>query len=188
MRGVPSRGAALLAATAVALAACAAPADMPGPQGTDEGRTVHIDMSEFAFDPPQIVLAAGETVTIVLTNVGKVEHEFMAGTGVMSGMGYRDDWLAMAKPKGLAQHAEHGGAGILVAPHTTSKVILVVPAQTGQFEFGCFVEGHYEGGMHGVIVVAGVAGATAAPRTSTGPATPMPAMSGHPGDMDEEQH
>ena len=76
------------------VAACATPASRTAPAVSDEGRVVRVELSEFAFSPPQVILQAGETVTIALTNVGKLEHEFMAGTGVMAGMGYRTDWLA----------------------------------------------------------------------------------------------
>jgi len=149
----------------------------PGaPAGTsDAGRLVRIELSEFAFSPPQLILQAGETVTLSLTNVGKLEHEFMAGTNAMAGMGYRSDWLAKAKAKGAEiGAAEHIGLSVRVPAGATAKLVLMVPSQNAQIEFGCFVEGHYEGGMRGVIVVAGAARQSAGPSDAPGSGSDAP--------------
>ena len=184
-----SRRTAIGSALALILASCAPPPATLATPAPDAGRIVRIEMSEFAFSPPLVILAAGEAVTLVFTNVGALEHEFMAGSGVVAGKGYQDDWLARAQPKRAADHSSgHAGIGVKVGPHASAKLTLVVPSETGQLEFGCFAEGHYEGGMHGVIVVAGVAGATATPRTPAPAATVAPSMSGHPAGMEEEQH
>jgi uncharacterized cupredoxin-like copper-binding protein len=157
----------------------------------DEGRTIHVEMSDDAFSPPQIVLAAGETITLVFTNVGSLEHEFMAGMGGMPGQGYMQDWAGMANARGSVSHdLDHAGTGIRVAPHGTAKLTLTVPSQSGQFEFGCFIPGHYEGGMRGVLVVA-----SSAPTANPGvlpmaPTDPLPQATMAPmGDpMDMEGH
>lgn len=47
-----------------------------------DGEEVTIVMTESQFDPSEIRLAAGTTVTIVLTNEGEKDHEFMAGQEV----------------------------------------------------------------------------------------------------------
>ena len=175
-RSVGDRVAALLP-IGLLVAACAPPTPARAPATfADEGRVVHVDMSEFAFAPPRLVLQAGETVTLVLTNVGKLEHEFMAGSDPMIGMGYRSDWLSKAKAKGAeAGSAEHMGLMVRVPAGATAKLVLSVPAQNGEIEFGCFAEGHYEGGMHGLLVVVGAArdGASPGPsdRAGGGPPT-----------------
>ena len=68
--------------------------------------------------PPQIILNAGESVTIVFTNMGKLEHEFMAGTGA-TGKGYGHDWLAQANPSPSGGHVV-GRAGPGSAAPTSS--------------------------------------------------------------------
>lgn len=142
-------------ALAVVIAACgggAAPAS---------GRTITIEMSDFAFSPSAIDLAPGERVTLTFRNVGTVEHEFMAGSEPMMGTGYRQDWLAQAKPDaGKSHDTAHAGEGVRAAAKKSAELKLVVPAEKGEFEFGCFVAGHYEAGMKGKLVV----GATAGPR------------------------
>lgn len=52
------------------------------PATVADGGEVTIVMTESQFDPSEIRLAAGTTVTIVLTNEGEKDHEFMAGQEV----------------------------------------------------------------------------------------------------------
>ncbi len=121
---------------------------------TSDGRTIEIEMRDFAFSPETLTLRAGEKVTLAFKNVGKLEHEFMAGNEPAIGRGYLKDWLAGARIDASAEHGmDHQGAGVRVAPNATTTVTFVVPSQGGVFEFGCFVSGHYEFGMRGRLVV-----------------------------------
>ncbi len=131
------------------LAACGQSAPSTGAT-----RRIEIEMRDFAFAPETLTLRAGEKVTLAFKNVGKLEHEFMAGTDPAYGKGYLKDWLAGAQIEPSGEHGmEHPGAGVRVAPSTTKLFTFVVPNQGGVFEFGCFVIGHYESGMHGRLVV-----------------------------------
>jgi uncharacterized cupredoxin-like copper-binding protein len=113
-------------------------------------------MKEFTFSPRTINVRPGETVTLKFTNVGALEHEFMAGRAPVPGRGYTEDWLKRATPA-LANHThpgeEHLGEGIRVSADWGNRVTLVVPEEKGTYEFGCFITGHYEAGMKGSIVV-----------------------------------
>lgn len=123
------------------------------------GRTITIEMNDFAFSPSAIDLAPGERVTLTFRNVGSVEHEFMAGIEPMMGTGYRQDWLARAKlDAGKSHNAGHAGEGVRITARKSAELRLVVPTEKGEFEFGCFVAGHYEAGMKGKLVVGGTAG------------------------------
>ena len=134
---------------AVILAACGQSAP-----STVDTRRIEIEMRDFAFAPETLTLRAGERVTLAFKNVGKLEHEFMAGTDPAYGKGYLKDWLAGAVIESSGEHAmEHAGAGVRVAPNATTLFTFVVPRQGGVFEFGCFVIGHYESGMRGRLVV-----------------------------------
>jgi uncharacterized cupredoxin-like copper-binding protein len=147
-----------LAARSVALllvmTAAVACASEPGKPAV--GRTIDIMMKEFTFSPRTINVRPGETVTLKFTNVGALEHEFMAGRAPVPGRGYTEDWLKRATPA-LANHThpgeEHLGEGIRVSADWGNRVTLVVPEEKGTYEFGCFITGHYEAGMKGSIVV-----------------------------------
>ena len=161
----------------------------------DPGRVVRIDMSDFAFSPATISVKPGERITLSFRNIGGQEHEFMAGTGAVVGKGFVKDWLALAKVDGPSDghNAGHTGEGLRLAPRTAANVTLVVPPNVGQFEFACFVVGHYESGMKGTLIVDAAAvpnaSQTVAP-TSRPPAAPT--SSGHTMDSedteDTEQH
>jgi uncharacterized cupredoxin-like copper-binding protein len=147
-----------LAVRSVALLLVAAAAVGCGSQpGTSTAsRIVEVKMNEFTFSPRTITVRPGETVTLKFTNVGALEHEFMAGRAPVPGRGYTEDWLKRAVPA-LANHThpgeEHLGEGIRVSADWGNRVTLVVPEEKGTYEFGCFIAGHYEAGMRGSIVV-----------------------------------
>lgn len=178
-------------AAALVAAACGGGATPRG-AATDAPRTVQIGISEFFFSPALLTLRSGETVTLVLKNSGTQEHTFMAGRGPQFGKGFSQDWLmpAMSMPAGQ----DMGSApGVRIAPGTTATLTLVVPADAGDFEFGCFRPGHYESGMKGTLLVeSGVAGATAAPNATPGApsqtARPTAMPMGSMGGEDAEPH
>lgn len=53
-----------------------------GSSALADGGEVTIVMSEFQFEPSEVHLTPGTTVTFVLTNEGEKDHEFMAGHDV----------------------------------------------------------------------------------------------------------
>lgn len=138
------------------LVASAAIACASAPGQPAAGRMIEITMKEFTFSPRSITVRPGETVTLKFTNVGSLEHEFMAGRAPLPSRGYAEDWLKRAVPA-LANHThpgeDHVGEGIRVSADWGNRVTLVVPEETGTYEFGCFIAGHYEAGMKGSIVV-----------------------------------
>lgn len=157
----------------------------------DAGRVIRIDMSDFAFSPSMISVKPGERVTLSFRNIGGQEHEFMAGTEAMAGKGFMKDWLALAmieSPSG--QHnAGHVGEGLKLAPRGAANVTLVVPSEVGQFEFACFVVGHYESGMKGMLTVDAGAAPNAVPTVAPTPSARPTAAPGHTMDAeDAEQH
>ena len=48
---------------------------------------------------------------------------------------------------------QHTGEGVRVPADWYGTLTVVVPQATGEYEFGCFVQGHYEAGMRGKLVV-----------------------------------
>lgn len=64
----------IVAALAMVVTACGG-----GGETVADGGEVTITMSEYQFDPSEIHLAVGTTVTFVLENEGEKDHELMAG-------------------------------------------------------------------------------------------------------------
>ncbi|HEU5287893.1 MAG TPA: cupredoxin domain-containing protein [Candidatus Limnocylindria bacterium] len=187
-------GAALLASL-ILMTACAAPA---APVTGSGPRTITIDMSDFGYSPREISVRAGETLTLRFRNAGRIVHEFMAGRQPMAGIGYKEDWLAMAGGAHAGSHdTDHQGAGVRVEPSGSATLTITVPADAGEFEFACFVAGHYESGMKGRLVVTPSSAADTrppAPAASGAPARPAatPTATRMPdhttGDMGDEAH
>jgi uncharacterized cupredoxin-like copper-binding protein len=147
--------AALSSACLILAAACggaSAPAVDPA-----LGRVIEVRMSEFKFSPDTITVTPGEKVTFKLMNTGVVEHDFMAGLQATPGKGYAIDWIAKAVDGTRPPHTHAGevhiGEGVRVSADWTLTLTVVVPEEKGEYEFGCFVQGHYEAGMKGRLVV-----------------------------------
>ncbi|MDH5506861.1 MAG: cupredoxin domain-containing protein [Anaerolineae bacterium] len=66
----------IIGSLAFLTAACGAPA-------TPEPVEFTIEMSEFAYSPETLEVKVGQEVTIILVNLGSVDHEFMIGKDVM---------------------------------------------------------------------------------------------------------
>lgn len=110
-------------------------------------REIEVALSEFAYDPANIDVAAGETVRFVVTNTGTVQHELRLTTQAAV-----DAHLADA-------HAGHGSA------HEEPGLVVVEPGETKSLEWtftsdpdgptvvACLIPGHYEAGMHGELHV-----------------------------------
>jgi uncharacterized cupredoxin-like copper-binding protein len=103
-------------------------------------RTVRVTMSDaMRFDPAQLTLQRGETVTFVVHNAGKLMHEFVIGT-----------------PAALQEHAElmkkHPGMDhdepymAHVAPGQSQRITWTFD-RAGEFLAGCLVAGHWQAGM-----------------------------------------
>lgn len=148
--------AALLVAGGVVLAGC----------GTAQPDTdVEMTMKEFGFDPEEVVLPAGEEVTLTLANDGDVRHEFMAGREVMTDgdtpNGYMEDFFhdvdVTVEPDDAVvedDHDDHAGFMLLLEPGDRVEVTFTVPEdKVGEWEIGCFEPGHYDAGMHAALTV-----------------------------------
>ncbi len=121
------------------------------------GRVIEIGMTEFKFSPATISLKPGERVTFKLRNSGLLEHEFMAGLEATPGKGYALDWIAKAVDGVAPPHTHAGevhlGEGVRVSADWMLTLTVLVPQENGEYEFGCFVQGHYEAGMKGRLIV-----------------------------------
>jgi plastocyanin len=120
-----------------------APAKHPGPgdagfvAGTPTApRIVRVSAGPgYAFSPSTVAVARGETVTFVVTTAGPTTHEFMVGPA---------DAVA-ADRAGTPEAAD-------IAMMQTKSVTYTFDGP-GPFAFACHVDGHYEAGMQGTIVL-----------------------------------
>ncbi len=109
-------------------------------------RTVRVTMSDaMRFDPSQLSLKRGETLTFVVHNAGKLMHEFVIGTEAA----LAEHAEMMKKHPGM-EHDEPYMAH--VAPGKTQRITWTFD-QAGEFLAGCLVAGHWDAGMKATLNV-----------------------------------
>ena len=115
-----------------------------GQAGTARSATRTIDVEatdRLAFSPASVEVEAGDTVTFVVTNTGKMPHEFVLGDAA-----YQDEHAEGAEMDHSA------GNAVSLEPGATQKLTWTFGAP-GEVLYGCHVDGHYAGGMRGVVTV-----------------------------------
>lgn len=128
-------------------------------------RTIQVSMSEMKYEPSQIEVKEGETITFEISNDGRMVHEFNLGTHDMWD-GHAHEMKTMMQ-KGMMNtrklfHDKMKDAGMV---HDDPNSVLLEPGQTAQITwtfsedaemgFACNVPGHREAGMVGEVVFSG---------------------------------
>ena len=140
----------LLAALAVVLVACSAPAASSPATASGGGspRVIEVTMTDaLRFGPDAFSVSHGETVRFEVMNAGAIRHEFFIGN-------------ADAQADHEAKMVEMGGMlhdepnGISVEPGET-KVLEHTFDAAGSVLIGCHETGHYAAGMVATVVVDG---------------------------------
>lgn len=109
-------------------------------------RTIAVDMLDsMRFTPSQITVGRGETVRFVLSNSGKLKHEFSLG----SEKELAEHYEVMKKYPDM-EHDEPGK--LTLAPGAKGEVIWTFD-KSGVVHFACLHPGHYEAGMKGQVKV-----------------------------------
>lgn len=109
-------------------------------------RTIKLRMLDtMRFVPEQITVRQGETVRFLISNEGKMLHEFVLGTQRALDE-HAAMMLKMPEMKHSAAYMAH------VAPGKT-EVLLWKFNRPGQFDFACLIAGHYQAGMKGRVTV-----------------------------------
>jgi uncharacterized cupredoxin-like copper-binding protein len=116
-------------------------------EATDANRSIEVTaLDTMTFEPDTLEVAAGETVTFIVTNNGQTAHEFTLGDVALQ----QEHADAMAHlPDGM--------------PHDLPNSIRLEAGETKELtwrfghaqslEYACHEPGHYDGGMRGTIVV-----------------------------------
>jgi uncharacterized cupredoxin-like copper-binding protein len=136
----------------------AAPIGQPGnPAKAD--RVIEVGMTEMAFHPSTVEISPGETITFVVTNKGKLVHEFNLGTQ-STWQAHMDEMTRMMETGAMSARQIHRDrmmrAGMM---HDDANSVLLEPGQTadvtwrfgdaGAMGFACNVPGHRASGMVG---------------------------------------
>ena len=103
-------------------------------------RTINIStLDTMRYDKENIQAKPGETIRFVVTNTGKIGHEFAIGT--------REEQLEHAKMMANMPDMKHEeGNAVSLEPGETRELIWQF-GKAGAVEIACHLPGHYEAGM-----------------------------------------
>lgn len=135
----------LAAVGLLALAACGG-GDAARPTARGGVRTVEVKaLDTLRFEPASLTVTKGEKVRFVVTNTGKINHEFVVGDEAMQ--------MAHEEQSGAMDHmAAESLAAVELKPGETREATVTFD-EKGTVLFGCHEAGHYKGGMVGTITV-----------------------------------
>ena len=121
------------------------PAGQPG-DAAKATKTIAVKMLDtMRFVPSEIQVKPGQTVKFVVTNTGKIRHEF--------GIGTRDQQKAHAEMMLADPEMKHeDGSVIAVEPGETKQLVWRF-GKPGTYEAACQVPGHYPAGMMARVIV-----------------------------------
>lgn len=109
-------------------------------------RTVTVAMSDdMRFTPSDLTVRRGETLRLVVKNVGRVKHELNLGT--------QKELLEHLEQMKKAPDMAHDEPGKLTLEPGKQGEIVWQFTKAGVVHFGCLIPGHYEAGMKGRIRV-----------------------------------
>jgi plastocyanin len=129
----------MLAIVVLALVAAACGDDNEATEG-DGGTQIAATAANFSFTPDLWTVGAGDEVTLTLTNTSDQTHE----------------WVIMRAP--IASEAEFTEEGVMTEVEAeagaTATLTFTAPA-AGTYQIICGLEGHFNSGMVGELVVTG---------------------------------
>jgi uncharacterized cupredoxin-like copper-binding protein len=128
---------------------------------------IEIDTHELYFANPQgernptFRLPAGKTVGIHVHNEGAIVHELAIGRKIKEGeyeevlteLVPSDLFFYYGSVKAEVEDATFGELEVDTGVRDIWLRLVIPPEFKGEWDLGCFVEGHYEGGMKAKLIV-----------------------------------
>lgn len=112
-------------------------------------RTVELKMAEgsgtMAYTPNRIEVKKGEQIRFIITNTGELAHEFL-----LDSIEHNAHHKIEMQKNPEMEHDDPNGKRL--EPKKTSEILWKFD-KVGTFEFACLIPGHYEAGMHGIVIV-----------------------------------
>ncbi len=103
-------------------------------------RTVDVNMVDIGFAPATVSVKSGETVKLVFSNTGKVDHEAIIGDETVQS---EHEQQMTSGGQGMEMHDANS---VTVKPGATAELTHTF-ASTGRTIIGCHEPGHYAAGM-----------------------------------------
>ena len=111
---------------------------------------ITVEATDFSYDPLSITVPAGQPVTLMLNNLGKVEHDFVVDKINVIDVETSDNGPAAHHQMGdMPDYDLH-----FFAKAGDTAVLNFTALEPGTYEIFCSIEGHKEAGMIGKLIVA----------------------------------
>ena len=125
----------------------------PGDPATADRTVAVVAKAPFMFEPSEVTVSAGETVTFEITNSDTITHDFFLGDEAA-----QDDHEAEMREMDDATEMgdmSHEDPNAVTLPAGETVSITWTFADGATIQYGCHQPGHYAAGMHGDVVVEG---------------------------------
>jgi uncharacterized cupredoxin-like copper-binding protein len=108
-------------------------------------RTIKVTALDIKYDKPKIEVKAGETIKFIVTNAGKLRHEFIIGDA--------EEQKQHAEMMRQMPDMVHEDANTITLEPGETKNLVWQFSKAGKLEVACHIPGHYEAGMKSQVVV-----------------------------------
>lgn len=108
-------------------------------------RTIKVTALDIKYDKPRIEVKAGETIKFIVTNAGKLRHEFIIGDA--------EEQKQHAEMMKQMPDMVHEDANTITLEPGETKNLVWQFSKAGKLEVACHIPGHYEAGMKSQVVV-----------------------------------
>jgi len=109
-------------------------------------RTIEVTMGDtMRFTPDVIGVKKGETIRIIVRNIGQLRHEMVIGDAAKQ--------RKHAKMMQDEPNMVHGEPNAVSLESNETGEIMWTFNRTGEVSFACLIPGHFEAGMSGKFVV-----------------------------------
>ena len=114
-------------------------------------QVVPIELTEFAIESPLTVFKVGTPYRFVISNPGAINHEFVM-------LAENEEHDMQGNTEAEDGHGESTTGSMLHVGESqltpgASVTIEHTFTEPGEYEFGCYLPGHYAAGMHAKITV-----------------------------------
>ena len=112
-------------------------------------RTIAVTAMDMSYKPTSIAVTRGETVRFVVTNKGKLRHEFVLGPKAEQ-IEHDKEMRDMSQAQ-MAQDMKNDRNGIAIEPGQTKTITWTFTTDLDHMQYACHIPGHYQAGMFGTI-------------------------------------
>lgn len=117
-------------------------------ESDDADRVIEIDATDdFTFEPAEVEIAMGETVTFRIANVGNLPHDFTIGDAET-----QDEHEAEMADMPMGDPDGHDANAVTIPAGETVEMTWTF-TEAGTILMGCHIPGHYDAGMRGEITI-----------------------------------